>query len=208
VPSRLSLVFRVDGSHLGHHLTLVVTIRHGNAPEIGQIMTHWVFGYGSLIWRPGFDFLSSSPALLRGLHRQLCIYSFTHRGTEEQPGLVFGLDRGGACRGMAFEVEGQKWEETHAYLREREQGNDVYKEVWRNVVLGDGRAVKALTFVADPSHKQYAGRLPHEDQLRLVKQGVGMSGANPEYVINTYEHLLELNIKDHGLKALYDALVV
>lgn len=169
-------------------------------------MSHWVFGYGSLIWRPGFEFLSSSPALLRGLHRQLCIYSFTHRGTEERPGLVFGLDKGGACRGMAFEVDAENWDETHAYLREREQGNDVYKEQWRKIVLADGRVVSALTFVADPSHIQYAGRLSPDEQLRLVLQGVGNSGANPEYVINTYMHLCELNIKDSGLKWLYEAL--
>ena len=170
-------------------------------------MGHWVFGYGSLIWRPGFEHIDARQALLRGLHRQLCVYSFTHRGTEERPGLVFGLDRGGACRGMAFEVDKPIWEKTHAYLREREQGNDVYKESWRSVKLDDGRVVDALTFVADRDHRQYAGRLPREDQLRLVRQGVGNSGKNPEYVINTYAHLAQMEIKDETLKWLHDALV-
>lgn len=175
--------------------------------KIGQNMSYWVFGYGSLIWRPGFEFVDARQALLRGLHRQLCVYSFTHRGTEARPGLVFGLDQGGACRGMAFEIDGANWEKTHAYLREREQGNDVYKESWRKIALADGRSVKALTFVADRRHRQYAGRLPRDEQLRLVRQGVGNSGMNPEYVINTYAHLHEMNIQDEGLKWLHDALV-
>ncbi|MGJ8528882.1 gamma-glutamylcyclotransferase [Maritalea sp.] len=170
-------------------------------------MGHWVFGYGSLIWRPGFEHKDARQGLLRGLHRQLCIYSFTHRGTEDRPGLVFGLDRGGACRGMAFEVEDAIWDETHVYLREREQGNDVYKESWRSVTLDDGRVVNALTFVADRSHRQYAGRLSREDQLRLVRQGIGNSGKNPEYVINTYAHLAQMKIKDETLKWLHDALI-
>lgn len=175
--------------------------------KYGFNMSYWVFGYGSLIWRPGFEYVDAHQALLRGLHRQLCIYSFTHRGTEDRPGLVFGLDRGGACRGMAFEVDRGIWNDTHAYLREREQGNDVYKESWRQVELADGRTVEALTFVADRSHRQYAGRLAREEQLRLVRQGVGNSGKNPEYVINTYAHLHEMNIKDEGLKWLHDSLV-
>jgi len=170
-------------------------------------MSHWVFGYGSLIWRPGFEFVNSKPALLRGLHRQLCIYSFTHRGSEDTPGLVFGLDHGGACRGVAFEVDKRIWEETHAYLREREQGNDVYKESWRRVQFDDGQSAKALTFIADKRHRQYAGRLSQEEQLRLVKQGVGHSGKNPEYVINTYAHLRDMNIKDEQLRWLHDALI-
>ena len=174
--------------------------------EVGQNMNHWVFGYGSLIWRPGFEFLSSSPGTLQGIHRQLCIYSFTHRGTEERPGLVFGLDEGGECHGMAFEVDASSWSETHAYLREREQGNDVYKEQWQLLQLSDGREVKALTFVADPQHRQYAGRLPHDEQLRLVRQGVGNSGKNPEYVINTYRHLEQLKIEDVDLMRLCEAL--
>jgi len=108
---------------------------------------------------------------------------------------------------MAFEVHRNIWDETHAYLREREQGNDVYEESWCPVELADGRSVEALTFVADRSHRQYAGQLPREEQLRLVRQGVGHSGKNPEYVINTYAHLQEMNIKDDALKWLHDALL-
>ena len=64
----------------------------------------WVFGYGSLIWRPGFDYVERLPALLKGAHRALCVFSHSHRGTPDMPGLVLGLDHGGACRGVAFRV--------------------------------------------------------------------------------------------------------
>src|ERR1700751_5621686 len=89
----------------------------------------WVFGYGSLMWRPGFPFLEQVPARLIGEHRALCVYSFVHRGTPEKPGLVLGLDRGGACRGVAFRVPGAARSDTLTYPRRREQVTSVYREV-------------------------------------------------------------------------------
>src|SRR5215469_11706625 len=89
----------------------------------------WVFGYGSLIWRPGFDFVERVPARLIGEHRALCVYSFVHRGTPEKPGLVLGLDRGGACRGVAFRIAEKNRAATVGYLRAREQVTSVYREV-------------------------------------------------------------------------------
>ncbi|MGZ5999691.1 MAG: gamma-glutamylcyclotransferase, partial [Rhizomicrobium sp.] len=120
----------------------------------------WVFGYGSLIWRPGFDFIDRAPARLTGLHRALCVYSFVHRGTPEKPGLVLGLDRGGACRGMAYRVDGARREATIAYLREREQVTSVYLETWRQITLASNpeRQVRALAYCVDRGHAQYAGR--------------------------------------------------
>ena len=125
----------------------------------------WVFGYGSLMWRPGFPFEAQAPGLLNGAHRALCVYSIMHRGTREQPGLVLGLDRGGACRGLAYRVTQGAEEQTVAYLREREQVTEVYLEARRTVRLldGSGRAVKALTYLANPKHEQYAGRLSPEE---------------------------------------------
>ena len=119
----------------------------------------WVFGYGSLIWRPGFEFIDRVPARLIGEHRALCVYSFVHRGTPEKPGLVLGLDRGGACRGVAFRIPETKRNETVAYLRAREQVTSVYREVMRSVWLdNDARQrVSALVYVVDRGHVQYAG---------------------------------------------------
>lgn len=168
----------------------------------------WVFGYGSLMWRPGFPFEAQAPGLLNGAHRALCVYSILHRGTPEQPGLVLGLDRGGACRGVTFRVTKGAEEETVAYLRKREQVTDVYVEARRTVRLldGSGRVVKALTYLADPHHAQYAGRLPLEEQLRMVRDCKGESGANIDYVLTTVRHLEEAGVADPVLGSIASAL--
>lgn len=171
-----------------------------------QISSHWVFGYGSLIWRPGFSFTRQVPALLRGVHRRLCVYSYRHRGTEARPGLVFGLMPGGSCRGMAFEVAERNWDEVHAYLTEREMDRGVYREAVRPVELADGSMASALAFVADTRHLQYAGKLAIAEQVRIVRAGVGESGANPEYVLETARRLNELGIRDRYLDDVVAAL--
>lgn len=164
----------------------------------------WVFGYGSLIWNPGFDFVEQVPGRLIGEHRALCIYSWVHRGTAERPGLVLGLDRGGACQGLAFRVAPARRAETIAYLRKREQVTSVYREVIRSVWLHNHPAerVTALTYVADRGHDQYAGRLPLERQLELVRHGHGISGANVDYVLATVKALDGHGIRDRSLHQL------
>lgn len=168
----------------------------------------WVFGYGSLMWRPGFDFVERIPARLIGEHRALCVYSFVHRGTPEQPGLVLGLDRGGACRGIAFRVADAQRAATVAYLREREQVTSVYREVRRSVWLEDDarRRISALTYVVDRGHPQYAGRLNPAEQLRLVRQGHGHSGANRDYVLSTVRALEAQGCRDPQLHRLAELL--
>ncbi len=166
----------------------------------------WVFGYGSLMWHPGFPFVERRPAIVRGYHRLLCIYSFVHRGTPEKPGLVLGLDRGGSCRGLAFRVEAEHRAQTIDYLREREQATSVYREAALRTVLDDGRRIAAIGYVADRSHPQYAGELARPDLLRLVEQGVGIAGPNPIYVRRTYEHLIEMGIEDNELRWLCERL--
>lgn len=167
----------------------------------------WVFGYGSLIWRPGFPFAESASARLYGYHRSLCVFSHVHRGTPERPGLVLGLDRGGLCRGMAFRVLASDAQETVTYLRAREQATSVYLEREMPVRLDDGRRVTALVYVADRKHLQYAGKLAPEELLRLVLQGRGQSGENPDYVLQTYEHLRKMGVYDPVLTALARQLV-
>ena len=166
----------------------------------------WVFGYGSLIWNPGFPFLRSQKALLRGAHRSLSIYSHRHRGTPDRPGLVFGLSRGGSCLGVAFEVETARWPGIFDYLQAREQDRGVYREAWRKVVLGSGETVKALAYLVNEDHEQFAGRLGLDEQVKLVRAGTGESGANVEYVRNTARHLLSLGIRDKALLAIVAAL--
>ncbi len=166
----------------------------------------WVFGYGSLMWKPGFAHVERQPALLRGAHRALCVYSIRHRGTVEAPGLVLGLDHGGACQGIAFRVAAEAVPETYAYLTEREQMNKVYREVFRPIRLADGRIVKALAYLVDRSHRQYARGLDHARLLELVLQGHGQSGACRDYVLNTLAAMAELGIRDHALEWLGAAL--
>jgi cation transport protein ChaC len=172
--------------------------------ERGQDL--WVFGYGSLMWRPGFDYVERQLAWLRGYHRALCIYSHVHRGTPERPGLVLGLDRGGSCRGVAFRVEAAKADATIAYLRAREQVTAVYVERRVRLRLDDAREVEALAYVVDRRHVQYAGKLPLETIIEYVKAGVGQSGDNPAYVLNTHRHLAELSLRDPVLAHLVRAL--
>ena len=164
--------------------------------------SYWVFGYGSLIWNPGFSFLSAQLGLLRGAHRSLSIVSHHHRGTRDVPGLVFGLTRGGSCRGMVFEVGQAAWNDVRAYLDARELVTSVYRDVWRPVTLADGRRVSALAYVVDEAHEQFAGQLAVEQQLAMIRAGVGISGRNIDYVLNTAQHLAQLGIRDRSLMDL------
>jgi cation transport protein ChaC len=166
----------------------------------------WVFGYGSLIWNPGFPFLRSERALLRGAHRSLSVYSHRHRGTKETPGLVFGLSSGGSCWGVAFEVEAKNWDDVHEYLEAREQDTGVYKAAWRSVTLNDGTRVQAFAYLVNETHPQFAGELDIAEQVRLVIGGTGESGRNIEYVRNTARHLLSLGIRDETLMEIVEAL--
>ena len=164
----------------------------------------WVFGYGSLMWRPGFEFIEQVPARLIGEHRALCVYSFDHRGTPEKPGLVLGLDRGGACRGVAFRVAAAQRNHTVDYLRSREQTTSVYHEVMRSVWLENEarQRVSALAYVVDRGHVQYAGRLSLAEQLRYVQQGHGRSGNNRDYVLATVKSIEKQGFRDKQLHQL------
>src|ERR1700756_1965636 len=164
----------------------------------------WVFGYGSLMWRPGFEFIEQVPARLIGEHRALCVYSFDHRGTPEKPGLVLGLDRGGACRGIAFRIAATRRDDIVDYLRSREQTTNVYREVMRSVWLENEarQRVSALAFVVDRGHVQYAGRLSLAEQLRFVLQGHGRSGNNRDYVLSTVKSIEAQGFRDAPLHQL------
>ena len=166
----------------------------------GDMGDFWVFGYGSLIWRPGFDYVEARRARLHGYRRALCIYSFVHRGTPERPGLVLGLDRGGSCVGMAFRVEAAARDQVIAYLREREQISNVYIERTLPVRLAGGERAEAVAYVADRRHAQYAGALDEAAAAEMVRGAAGRSGANHDYVANTVRHLQGLGIRDHWLE--------
>ena len=176
----------------------------------------WVFAYGSLMWDPGFAYLEAAPALLRGYHRAFCIYSFVYRGTEARPGLVLGLDRGGACKGMAFRIAAAKGAGVLDYLDAREKVTDVYVRRAVPITVGGaalsaggrplsagGRKVTAHTYVVDRGHHQYAGKQTLRQAVRLIAQGAGVGGSNRDYLESTVNHLDELGITDGPLHRLH-----
>lgn len=166
----------------------------------------WVFGYGSLMWRPDFPYMEACPALLYGYRRALCIYSVFYRGTPECPGLVLGLDRGGSCRGRVFRVADADADHVIAKLDERELINDVYTRKTLKTRLDDGRTVAAQAYVARPEHKQYAGGLSPERTVQIICQGHGKEGSSLDYLKNTVQHLDQMGIKDGPLHVLLETV--
>jgi len=165
----------------------------------------WVFGYGSLMWRPGFPHVERHAARLSGYHRSLCLYSHGYRGTPERPGLVLGLDRGGSCVGVGFRIDPLDREATRAYLTWRE-GTDVYRETKVHLILVDGRHVSALAYVVNRAHPHYAGRLPQLKLLDHVRCGHGNKGSCRDYVVSTHAHLVGLGVHDAHLAWLAEQL--
>jgi cation transport protein ChaC len=158
----------------------------------------WVFGYGSLMWDPGFPHVDSAPALIYGYHRELCIYSSRWRGTPQRPGLVLGLDRGGACRGLAFRIAADDVTGSLEALWEREMRRGVYHPRLLRARLPT-RATRVLAFVANPLHPGYAGTLPTERTAELIANCHGDRGPNVEYLARTLKHLADLGVRDHHL---------
>ena len=159
----------------------------------------WVFGYGSLMWEPGFDYVSAHAARVFGYHRALCLLSVRNRGTPERPGLVVALDRGGSCRGRAFRVSAAKASAVRAYLWEREMYTGAYRPLNVRVALDGGGQVTALTFGARPDHAQYCHPETDSQAAELVIQGQGSYGTSLDYLRNVVSHLDEFGIADGPL---------
>ncbi len=164
----------------------------------------WVFAYGSLMWQPNFNFAEKCHARLPGYHRALCIYSIEYRGTAEKPGLVFGLNSGGSCQGIAFRILETNAEAVVKYLHEREMITGVYRPQWQPIDLYTNCPTKrqetsAYIFVADTNHSQYTGHLDDHETVRLIRQGHGKSGPCIDYLKNTLDHLIALGIEDQDL---------
>ncbi|MEL6452192.1 MAG: gamma-glutamylcyclotransferase [Pseudomonadota bacterium] len=164
-------------------------------------MTMWVFGYGSLLWHPGFEVAEQAQATLAGYARSFCMRSIHHRGSEAAPGLVLALDEapGAQCVGVALRVAPGTEDATLAYLRARELISSAYIERMLQVDLQDGRQVTAVTFVIDPDHVQYCGGLPLEEQAQIIAHATGGRGPNSDYLYNTAQHLTDLGLSDPDL---------
>jgi len=166
----------------------------------------WVFGYGSLIWNPGFEFAEQQLATLYGFRRAFCLWSIHYRGTEKAPGLVLGLDpsESECCEGVVFFVPAAAAPTVHAYLQERELVSYAYHERQERLTLADGRAVSALCYVVDPAHSQYAGGLDLQTQADVITRAAGSAGPNSAYLENTVQHLAALGIADKSMEELHE----
>ncbi|MBV1897345.1 MAG: gamma-glutamylcyclotransferase [Rhodobacteraceae bacterium] len=164
-------------------------------------MTMWVFGYGSLLWNPGFEVAQSKVATLGDYARSFCMRSIHHRGSVTEPGLVLALDAvsGASCRGLALAVAAGDEDRTLDYLRERELISSAYLERNLQIAFDDGQSVTAVTYIIDPDHDQYCGGLPLEEQANIIAHAVGGRGPNTEYLFNTSSHLSEIGLHDPDL---------
>jgi len=167
----------------------------------------WVFGYGSLMWSPGFRCAEKQTALVRGYHRALCILSSRYRGTPEKPGLVMGLCSGGSCWGIAFRVPASRVRRVVTMLWKREMLNKVYKPTLIPVTVAPGRRIRALAFVADTAHRQFVKELDLHGRAQLVAQGIGQRGRCVDYIRNTLEHMLTLGVNDPHLAHILDLAI-
>lgn len=164
----------------------------------------WVFGYGSLLWNPLFPVAEARPATAHGVHRRFCLRSLASRGTRERPGLVLGLERGGACRGVAFRLPSAlALDELHLLWR-REMVVGSYRPVWVRVRAGE-RALTALAFVVRRDHPQYAS-LSMDEQADTIAHACGAFGSSCEYLMKTRSALAEHGIVDAYLERLASAV--
>ncbi|MCB1484500.1 MAG: gamma-glutamylcyclotransferase [Hyphomicrobiaceae bacterium] len=164
----------------------------------------WVFAYGSLMWRPDFPFAEAHPARLDGFHRRFCIISRHYRGTDERPGLVLGLDRGGSCHGRVFRVGEADADAVLHYLRRREQISGVYREAHVNVrvMSGSHDRIAALAFLAERAHPSYVRGLTLRQQANILVSAAGTTGSNLEYLVSTLHELRSFGIREPELERL------
>ncbi len=183
-----------------HRESITRTLRHWDGQS-----DLWIFGYGSLIWRPEFDFLESRKARIHGYHRDLCLWSRVNRGTPQQPGLVFGLDRGGSCEGKVFRIAGSRVPDIMQALWLREMPSAAYIPRWLSCRTSGG-TVPGLVFTMDRSDDGYAPHLPTEQIVTVVRQGHGRYGPCVDYVLQTAHALEAVGITDRKLRLIARAL--
>jgi glutathione-specific gamma-glutamylcyclotransferase len=161
----------------------------------------WVFGYGSLIWRPNFDFAERRPARVHGWHRALKMWSRINRGTPERPGLVFGLLTGGCCRGVVFRIAREQGPAVLAQLWQREMAMAVYDPRWLLAETPQGR-VRALAFTLSRKSPSHTGELTEEEYCAIFSQASGIYGTTLDYAHRTLEELRRHDIRDRNLEKL------
>ena len=165
-------------------------------------MALWIFGYGSLMWRPGFEPAARTPAMLSGWHRKFCVRSRRNRGTADLPGLVLGLAPGEQCRGIAYRVRDGEEDEVRAYLYEREVPVYPYEEAWVEVATEEGGTLTALTYLPEPGHPDFVPELSAEETARIIARAHGEGGPNADYLRQTIAQLDTLGLSDRSFRDL------
>ncbi len=184
----------LNDEQLSDSLTTTVALRPRGAGW-------WVFAYGSLLWNPLFPFVEARPGIVRGVHRRFCLYSMASRGTPGAPGLVLGLDRGGACTGVAYRLPAPvALDELHLLWR-REMVVGSYRPRWVRMQSGD-RSIVALTFTVKHAHPHYAGKLSLDAEAQVLATAHGAFGSAFDYFERTRVALVTHGIVDPYLEAL------
>ncbi len=166
----------------------------------------WIFGYGSLMWRPDFAYSEAFSGCAKGVSRQYCIISVAYRGTPENPGRVLGLTEDGHCHGIAFRVQGTEIEPCLSRVWQREMVTDAYLPKLLDVGLDNGQQIQAFGFLADPEHVQYDGSSTDTELAAIIAKAVGPYGSNLDYVNDTFNHLQQLGVHDDRLWRLHQIL--
>lgn len=183
----------------------LATIDHlmAQEPETSEV---WFFAYGSLIWKPACDVVEMRTALVRGWHRSFCLgWNNRFRGSDEAPGLMLALDRGGACKGVLYRIPPNAIEDNLVKLLEREMGwrPSPFPPRWVNVQAGQ-RTIRALTFCIDRNSGRYVSGLSIDQIADMLATAVGSRGSMAEYLFATVRHLEDLGIHDAHLWQLQD----
>ena len=170
-----------------------------SAPPSGEV---WVFAYGSLIWRPCFDHVERRAASLAGYARRFSVWTLIARGSPAAPGLALALEAAaGHCYGVAYRLAPATVEAGLQALWAREMLTSIYRPHWLPVAI-DGRLLPAITFVAEPTDPQYAGRLPAAEQAEIIAGARGKHGSCRDYLANTVAELAAFGVEDAGLTDL------
>jgi len=166
----------------------------------------WIFGYGSLMWNPGFPLAERRPAVLHGYHRAYMMYSTRNRGTPDCPGMVLSLAPGGACVGMAMRIEPGRETEALAYLDKREGVGRANKRVvmplrWQG--SSNGLTQPAFTYLPILSYSNYIWGVPLARQAELVARGCGSMGTSYDYLRRVLDELRHLQVSEPALERLF-----
>ena len=173
-----------------------------NICNSNNAISNWIFAYGSLMWRPNFQYSEMIPAIINGWQRDMCIISIHYRGTPNKPGLVSGLKPGGRCHGRAYKVSDEDLDSIIHYLDDRELITNVYTPEYKEITLQDNRIVKARVYISNVYHKHYVGNISDNEKTSYIKQGVGSEGRSIQYLKNIIDQLSKLEIVDKGLNNL------